>query len=91
MSPETETRPSRWGTPIDVAKFAQEHGTHNHDDIKAAVKKLTEEIEQRMVGLTINAPDWSGHLFVDLLSLIVLKAYTVYRKDSKRHAMERYA
>lgn len=44
----------RWGAPIDIALFAPE----TDDERKAVVKKLTEEIEGRMVQLTINAPDW---------------------------------
>ncbi|KZT70639.1 hypothetical protein DAEQUDRAFT_179796 [Daedalea quercina L-15889] len=52
----------RWGAPIDVASFAREHNAPfgTDEELRVAVKKLTEEIEWRMVGLTINAPDWNG-------------------------------
>ncbi|TFY52378.1 hypothetical protein EVJ58_g10053 [Rhodofomes roseus] len=48
----------RWGAPIDVASFAHDLNVQTDEDIRAAVRKLTGEIERRMVELTVNAPDW---------------------------------
>ncbi|KAM5537073.1 hypothetical protein V8D89_009219 [Ganoderma adspersum] len=53
----------RWGKPIDVEAFVEEHvGEADGDKDQAGprdlVKVLTTEIEKRLLGLTINAPDW---------------------------------
>ncbi|KAH9923533.1 uncharacterized protein B0H18DRAFT_1120386 [Fomitopsis serialis] len=48
----------RWGLPIDVADFARDQDVQTDEDMRVAARKLTEEIERRMVELTVNAPDW---------------------------------
>ncbi|TBU45439.1 acyltransferase [Dichomitus squalens] len=53
----------RWGEAIDVEAFAAEHASkgdagNDEPDSRDAVKALTAEIEKRLLGLTINAPDW---------------------------------
>jgi len=48
----------RWGAPIDITEYAEQHLSHADNDPRAAVKRLTRSIEQHMVELTVNAPDW---------------------------------
>lgn len=49
----------RYGKPIDVEPYARRHLASN--DPRVEVKKLTAELEKRLVKLTINAPDWDHH------------------------------
>ena len=56
-------RADRWGEPIDIEAFAEEHGSKGDadddtPDLRDTVKALTAEIEKRLLSLTINAPDW---------------------------------
>ncbi|RDX54483.1 acyltransferase [Lentinus brumalis] len=53
----------RWGKPIDVEAFAEERIAQDADgklqvDSREVIKALSAEIEKRLLGLTINAPDW---------------------------------
>ncbi|KAI1798228.1 acyltransferase [Ganoderma leucocontextum] len=53
----------RWGKPIDVEAFVEEHGSEadgdkDRLDSRDVIKALTTEIEKRLLALTINAPDW---------------------------------
>ncbi|RPD65473.1 glycerol-3-phosphate-1-acyltransferase [Lentinus tigrinus ALCF2SS1-7] len=52
-----------WGKPIDVEAFAAEIITQDADgklqvDSREVIRALSAEIEKRILGLTINAPDW---------------------------------
>ncbi|KAI0777670.1 glycerol-3-phosphate-1-acyltransferase [Trametes elegans] len=53
----------RWGKPIDVEAFAEEHIAADAEsplelDSRPLIKSLSAEIEKRLFDLTINAPDW---------------------------------
>lgn len=51
----------RFGERIDVDPYTRElfaEGVDPEEAAKSVVKKLNAEIERRLVGLTINAPDW---------------------------------
>ena len=53
----------KYGESIDVEVFADGFSAAREDEkidvaSREAVRALTAEIEKRMAGLTINAPDW---------------------------------
>ena len=53
----------KFGESIDVEAFADGFCAAQEDEnvdvaSREAVRALTAEIEKRMLGLTINAPDW---------------------------------
>lgn len=39
-------------------------GTDPEEAAKSVVKKLNAEIERRLIGLTVNAPDWCAILYI---------------------------
>ena len=52
---------ARWGQAIDVDAFVEERLSQDESlnvDSREVIKALTAEIEQQMLKLTINAPDW---------------------------------
>lgn len=51
----------RFGERIDVDGYTRElfaEGVDPEEAAKSMVKKLNAEIEERLIGLTVNAPDW---------------------------------
>jgi 1-acyl-sn-glycerol-3-phosphate acyltransferase len=48
----------KFGTPIPMKKYEQDFLSGEEGAAKSAVKKLTRDIGNQMVELTVNAPDW---------------------------------
>ncbi|TFK50350.1 hypothetical protein OE88DRAFT_1808699 [Heliocybe sulcata] len=50
----------RYGEPVDLSGYTERilSALASDEDLRSVVRELTMEIEERMVRLTINAPDW---------------------------------
>lgn len=51
-----------YGTPIHLSEFKERFLSGKDGEARAAVKALTHAIEQGMIQLTINAPNWEALL-----------------------------
>lgn len=51
-----------YGPPIHVAEYKERFLSGKDGEARAAVKALTHAIEQAMIQLTINAPNWEALL-----------------------------
>ncbi|KZT25959.1 acyltransferase [Neolentinus lepideus HHB14362 ss-1] len=56
-----QSRVSEYGEPIQLSEYAERilSAQESEEGQRSVVKKLTIEIEERMVELTVNAPDWN--------------------------------
>ena len=49
----------RFGEPIDIGFIAKRYlSAQDGNASRAIIKDMTAEVEKRLIGLTINAPDW---------------------------------
>ena len=56
--PSLTSYPHRYGKPIYMDEFHTQFMSTVEGEPRSAVKRLTHRIEQDMVELTVNAPDW---------------------------------
>lgn len=47
-----------YGKPIGFHPFARQYSTGTEEDRREAINALTYEIQENLIKLTVNAPDW---------------------------------